>query len=294
MLAVGMTLAAFTAGISPASAAIENIDGVALAGGGASTWDAQNPNTGSTCSDVPDGAYTPVEDGAVGGNADGFDGGLMLSIGGTAFVDSNDQGDRVGAQLIAGPELVNGMQVTTTARAMGTGTAVLRYIVKLKNTDPVNPVTREIELSSDLGSDQDSMVEATGSGDLLLTNLDRSIITSDGATFEDPLVSHIFFGPGTPLVKTQNIINTPGEVDEEDCLMVDFNVTLAPNASKSLLFFAELTPVTGASPLVTAQAGLTKYSAQKKLTGAGLLTGIGTKTFKSYLNWKLVAPRTRR
>jgi hypothetical protein len=284
-IAAAIASAMFALSLGAASAATTAIDGVNLPGGGTSLWDPANPASDTQCEDIPAG-FAAVDDGSLAGNTDAFDGGFVLSVDGTPFVDGDGDGDKVQRTLAAGPATVEGLAITAQIRTFKTS-AALRYLVTLKNVG-ASQVTKEVELGSGLGSDAGTVIEASSDLNKTLDAADTWVVTSDGAPFDDPLVGQVFSGKGAT-VDISNVIAAPETPDAEDCSMVDFPLTLNPGQSQQLMFFATMSPTSGGA--AAAQQGMTKFASQKKLERGGLLDGIDPRKYKRIVNWRLVRPR---
>jgi len=264
-----------------AFAVVEPIDSVTLhSGGGAASWDPDPLGFGCLAS-----GYSPVEDGSfnngVTTHSDGFDGGLVLHVfsktaGYVPFRDGDGQGDHVGESLTVGPRNVVGLRIVETDTGLA-GPATLRALVKL--TNPTNhKLTRVVSLCSNLGSDSNTGIRASSTGDHKFTRGDRWVVTSDSATTpSDPPVTHVFSGKGA-LHVTKTGLCAPG--GQSDCVGQQMRLTLGAHKTRYLLFYAEMHFTNG-----DAIAAVSKYN-NKHLT-PGLLAGLSQTVRNRILNWDL-------
>jgi len=228
------------------------------------------------------GAYSPVEDGSFGSQDDAFDGGLNLHVfsssakGFAPFTDGDGNGNLVGQSLTVGPTKLVGLKITRTDAAL-TGPPALRSLVKLENKGR-KARTRILSLCSNLGSDEDTGVRASSSGNKVFSSADRWAVTSDDATTPgDAVVTHVLYGKGHPVAKP-SVICTPGK--QSDCIGVEFRVTVPARSTRFLLFYAELNDTNE-----NATASANKYN--NKHLNATLLNGISSATRHKILNWDL-------
>jgi len=281
-VAFAATAATFLAVSTAAFAAIVNIDTVDLtAAGGDATFDPDFDFAFTDGTSSGGNFYSPVDDGStVGGRSDAFDGGLVLFVEDQAFAAT--KGNETGEQLAVGPKNVGGLKVTRTDRALP-GSRTLRDLTKLSNPHK-HAVTKTITLNSELGSDADTFVEGTSSGDKKFNKADRWGVTSDQdqTTSGDPPVTLVHYGKGAA-VKTKRQFGPRSQtatVDGQDCVVPQFVVRIGGHQTRYLLFFAELSDAVSDS-LTSAQ----KFN-HRHLT-PGLLSGLSKGVKAKILNWDL-------
>ncbi|HEX5587950.1 MAG TPA: hypothetical protein VFZ17_11635 [Acidimicrobiia bacterium] len=127
---------------------------------------------------------------------DGFDSYAMVTIDGAYFLNPGDTADLNGQTLTSRTVDFSGVDVTVQHSAL-TGQPILRTFVALHNTT-TEPVTKTVTFEQDLGSDSDTVVQTTSSGDDSWVTADRWAITSQGdeTPFGDPVITTVLFGPG--------------------------------------------------------------------------------------------------
>lgn len=280
LLVIAITSAVVLLAGSSAFAVVGPIEGTILDGGLSSDWDPVTQDIQTlSCPLLVDDVYVPVEDGETD-QPDAFDGGLELKVNTTFFDDADENGNLVGESLTVGPTAMHGLRVSTTARALP-GSPTLQYLVKLRN--PGSAKTRKITLGSDLGSDEDSIVIDTSSGDAVMTAADRWVLSSD-AGVEDPPVTHVFFGKHGP-EKVTAVVEAPGGTNEE-CIVVEYMVRVPRDSTRYMLFFAEMHNFTDIAAGYTASMADAAEFNDRDLNG-NLLAGIGSKKQQKILNWDL-------
>jgi hypothetical protein len=254
-----------------ASAALEPIDGIVLNGAGPTTWDALATESGCILS----GAYTPVDDGALGAKTDAFDGGLMMVVDGVTFADPDGNGSHSGESLTVGPVSVHGIRITRTETALS-AYPTLRSLIKFTNTR-AGAQSVPVYFDSNLGSDGNEATRATSSGDLKVTSADRWFVTSDDATTpSDPVLTLANHGVGHVHSTSDSLTHGDGA----GCVLTRWGVRIPGDSTRYLMMFTELRATNAAAIQKAA-----KYNKQH-LT-AGLLTGISLKVKARILNWDL-------
>jgi hypothetical protein len=289
-LGLGLGAAILWIGFGSALAAAVPITDVMLTGGGPTVFDPENGEPGADeCltadSVVVQDAYTPVQQGTYAGTTDAFDSGLVLMVGDRPFVDSDDDGNKVGEQLTVGPETVQGVQITRIDRALA-DSPTLRSLIKLRN--PGREKTRTLTIESEFGADGTEGTFATSTGDPIVSAKDRWIIVADNTTgFEDPPVTLVNYGRGKVrerVTAVPNVIADPGGADS--CVFFRFKVNLPANSTRHLLLFTQLHGVAdGQAEIIRAYRDAVKFDRRrlpKRLT-KGLSKGVR----KNVLNWDL-------
>jgi hypothetical protein len=161
---------------------------------------------------------------------------------------------------------------------------VMRALVILQNPGP-SGVTVQVALAGDLGSDGDTLVETSASGDAGLTDADRWIITSDANLVADddptpdPVIGTVVFGPGGPAVRPRAATLV------EDRFSVSYSVRMPPGATRRVMGFSQLS----ADPAAAATA-ITTFDTNEALTASGLLSGLNAQAQAEIVNWTLGFP----
>ncbi len=98
------------------------------------------------------------------------------------------------------------------------------------------PITFTMITSNNLGSDSNTRIVSSSSGDNVVTTADTwatSFQNFSGNTSSDPRIGHVFWGPGAP-TPVSNI----NFVDGDDNPFWVYSITLAPGQTKAILNFA--------------------------------------------------------
>ena len=149
-----------------------------------------------------------------------------------------------------------------------------RFLETFTNT---TDETRTIEanLTTDLGSDSDTTIIGTSSGDILFNYEDNWLVTDDIEDYDDgdgdPVMTHVFQGGG-------NVVSNYSDFYYDDEFEYNFTLTLAPGETQSLLHFAAQNPLMA--------DGLAKAEALANL-GLGALEGLSDNRLDQVVNWEL-------
>jgi hypothetical protein len=229
-----------------------------------------------------DVGFSPASDGeSDDGSNDEFDGGLILSIQGAIFEDTDHVGDKVGEQITVGPTKLKGLRVKRVETALQ-GSPTLRSLIKLKNKSKQNAKKRTVTWESDLGADTNEVVRATSSGDSALTDSDRWLVfADDDATPGDAVGTLVLYGKGKGVKKTR--VENP-VADQDGCVRHTIRVKVPKKSSHYLLFFTE---VHNADEDGVDQAESDAAKFNKKKPGGSVLGGLKKSVKKKILNWDL-------
>lgn len=269
---VGIVLAMVGQG---ASAIPVSLNTQVLNGGRLTAWNADGDDAACVLS-----GYTPVNDGSRGpdgsAKSDAFDGGLIVGVNGVGYQDGDGIGEKKGEQLQTGPTSMSGLRVSRLDRALP-GSPTLRSLIVLRNNGS-SAKNVQVTLDSEVGSDNDTGVRGTSSGDATLTKRDRWVVSSDDDTTpDDPPVVHVLFGKGKARSKVTDVVQ---DLEGNGCLEVHLSVRVPKKSARYLLFFAEM-GLTNEGALKQAA----KYN--RKGLSAALLKGIPAKVRPRILNWVL-------
>src|ERR1051326_4337717 len=178
-----------------------------------------------------------------------------------------------GTTVVGDVMSLSGLDVTQRYTALA-DSPMLRVLLSLANPTGA-PISASVVVSGNLGSDTDTTIEASSSGDTTFTEADRWLITSDGATASDPVNTFVFFGPGASVLPTTASIVT-------DEISVTFAVTVPAGATQNLLFFSRL-----AQTASDAAASATAFDAVASAEAAGFLAGLSAADRTATVNWSL-------
>jgi hypothetical protein len=224
--------------------------------GGRVWWSSFENSSGFAVNDAEFGVGQPPRNDAV----DDF---WQMSVDGTDYDPGTTAqvitaGRRV--TLVGNEATVSGLTVVQEYTAFQDA-PVLRTLFSLTNPSGA-PIMVTVAMAGNLGSDSDTTIVASSSGDTTLDATDRWTVTSDGATDADPVVGTIFAGPGAPAPDTASLTT-------DDIYGVVFSVTVPANATRRLLFFTQLSQ-SGAE----ATTAIATFNSNAAVEAAGFLAGL--------------------
>jgi hypothetical protein len=277
---VWLALAALliTAGVAFAAVPIDAVD---LEGGGHTVWEQVNDGTAYCTPDASGaGGYSPVDDGTAGSNDDAFDSGLLAVINGTAFADGDGNGTQKGQTLKVGPDKMSGVKVSAIASALQ-HSPTLRVLYGFTNSTD-HRATPNVIIESNLGSDTDTAIAHTASGDKHFGSADRWIVTKD-STKDDGPVTHVLFGKHGDGFNA--ITATPGKPCSpsgyKDGVAVRWGLHIPAHSTRYLMVFAQMHEKSVSDSLDDVK----KFN-DRNLSDS-LLKGVSGKVQNKILNWDL-------
>ncbi|GIW44051.1 MAG: hypothetical protein KatS3mg077_1333 [Candidatus Binatia bacterium] len=238
---------------------------------------------GGTCDDSA--AFGIDDADSASGNDDAFDIAWTVWIDGTAFVAPATV-DLTGTTLLAGPVTMSGLNVWVQYFFSTTHQAA-RILVIMQNTGSA-PINATVQVPINFGSDSDTQVEATSSGDTTVSTADRWVVTSDGG-IGDPVNTTVFYGPGSPALTPSSYTQTVFDCSSTDGLGATFGAQIPAASARALMFFAGLGDISGTGNSVTnAVTNAALFDSVSNLSATDLLTGVTAGTSESVLvlNWE--------
>jgi hypothetical protein len=277
---LGIALVAFLLVAAPAAYAVSVvINDTDLTGGGGTTWDPDSSDYACTSPGmVPE--FVPVDQGTTASRTDAFDGGFAVWVGGLngkIFGDADGNGNKRGQRLSVGPTNTKGFRVSQTETALQTS-PTLRMIFQFKNTSR-HTIKRKIAVETNLGSDTDTTIDASSSGNQSWSRSDRWLVTHEDpfTATSDPVVSQVWFG--------KHAAKRPVAIEHSnggraDCFLTTFKIGVKPHKVRDLMFFAEMNNSIG--------AGVQKaHKFNKRHLSHKLLKGLGHRVQRRIVNWDL-------
>jgi hypothetical protein len=159
-------------------------------------------------------------------------------------------------------------------------TATVRQRVSLSN--PSNSaISTTVSSQTNVGSDHYTQIISSSSGDRLFTTDDRWVITDDLSTNgDDPTITHVLFGPGSPEV-TPSLVDTSVDINSGglEGIRADYGITVDPGDELFLMFFSQLSP-SEAAAISTASM----FDSDFNMLSAGLLAGLTEDQLERTLN----------
>jgi hypothetical protein len=188
--------------------------------------------------------------------SDAFDNGLTLWVDDVIYV-SPDTVDVTGATLTSGPVAMSGLNVSVQYDAATMVTPVLRALYTFENPTAAQ-IDTVIKVLSNFGSDGNTGVVGTSSGDTTFDTGDRWVVTSDDpVTPGDAVVGMAVRGPrffnASPLRNGNAFSTTAFTCFGNEGNSAQYNLSIPPGQTLSLLFFAQLS-VNNAAGLTNADA----------------------------------------
>jgi hypothetical protein len=216
------------------------------------------------------------------GIEDAFDGYAELEVGGTLYPEAVDDSctlEEGGREVIYPEATLAGLEVSRKVYVPSTGVGFARFLSILRNAGAA-PVTTTYTFGGNLGSDSDTFIFATSSGDAAVTLDDRWAVSndSDGDPAEerfDPVVGTIWDGlaPGAAQTAT-----TTTFVNGGDDTLFEYDVTIPPGSTFVFLHVVvqRLTDSEGISASTELSAGL-----------SDVFAGMSAQELAALRNWAL-------
>jgi len=169
------------------------------------------------------------------GVSDAFDSYAEIEVGGAAYPGAADDScalEEDGREVVYPEETLAGLEVSRKVFVPATGAGFARFLSILRNAGAA-PVTTTYTFGGNLGSNGNTFVFTTSSGDATVTTADRWAVSNDSdgdATQErfDPTVGTIWdgFAPGAAQTAT-----TTTFVNGDDGPEFDYDVTVPPGST---------------------------------------------------------------
>jgi len=213
---------------------------------------------------------------------DAYDGAFIMSVNGTIFKDPTGTVDLTGTTLTSNTRVMAGLTVGEQF-FFDPATPTVRAVYSYTNPSGA-PITATIQWGHNLGSDANTIIVTTSSGDNILTVADRWLITAPAPppapVQNDPTLSFVRYGPGTVLMPSSTPL-TPGPNDK---YADQYTVTVPAGQTRRLMFFGQLSQN---NPSAIASIGT--FNSNATLQSAGLLAGLTAQQQSEIVNWSLTA-----
>ncbi|MGZ8997164.1 MAG: calcium-binding protein, partial [Rhodospirillales bacterium] len=174
------------------------------------------------------------------GSNDAFDGGLTLQS--FPYFSRGNTEDN-GREVALGPGTDGPVSITRKVY-VPTDQSWARLLDSFSNTTDA-AVTYRATITTNLGTDGATVVVATADGDQVFTRDDNWIVTDDVDGAGKPAVVHVIAGDGA--------LRPSSVVQSGDFISVEFELTLAPGETSSLVYFSSQSNDGGAA-ITTAMA----------------------------------------
>ena len=159
------------------------------------------------------------------GTNDAFDGGSILA--GFPLLDDGELEDD-GREVVIGPAAVDGVEIVRKI-FVPSDQPWARFLEIVTNTS-TEAITYDLTLSTNMGSDDETSVVGTGSGDLVFDAADKWLVTDDGVGTNDPGVLQVIGGSGAQAPDSASLV--------DDEITFTYSLALAPGETQIVMHFA--------------------------------------------------------
>jgi hypothetical protein len=210
-----------------------------------------------------------------------FDNGLTLWINGHQFLPKLPM-TVTHYSLLSGPVMMAGARVTVRYDGMQ-NSDTLRTEVILSNTTSL-PKTITATLASNLGSNAQTIIFGSSSGDTAFTASDRWLVTSNSASNPSGIIdTHVLFGPGSPAVTASAVYSNTFKCNESPTpnsrgVRADFHLVVPAGTTQRLLFFNQAHD---------SNAGALADAAVFNVEPVSMLGGLTNAELAQVVNWNL-------
>lgn len=166
------------------------------------------------------------------GSVDAYDTCYRLNVGGAEYTPTGAATMSLAGRQVDFPEqTIAGLAVTRHVYVPATGGDYARYLEVLENFGP-SAITTRVDIQGNLGSDGETIVNATSSGDTAVSIADGWFATDDTLDGgSDPSLAHVFAGASPPVSPSTAALTF-------DDLSYGWTVTVPPGERVVVLHFA--------------------------------------------------------
>jgi hypothetical protein len=224
------------------------------------------------------------------GATDAFDNAWMLYVDDAIFVAPVNVDLTIDGTFTAGPVTLSGLNTSIEILFSGSLQAA-RILAIFENPSPAAIIIK-VDVPINLGSDTDTRIEQTASGDALFTPGDRWIITSDNNVSPDAVNTTVIYGPGsptaTPFSVTESVCND-SKIQPEGIGFTFTSITIPANKTRSLMFFAGLGNIQGTNNTIPGAILNAAMFNSNNTIDTRLLAGLSISERLEILNWDFAA-----
>lgn len=222
------------------------------------------------------------------GRNDAFDGSLMCRVNGTTFVNPAGTVDLStvtgGKKITTNLQTIGSLQVGETFYA-SSSKRVMRGICSVTNPTGA-PIAVTLLMGTNLGSDNQTFIQASSSGDTTVDASDHWFVSSDAnPTFGDPVVAYGRFGAGAQIVPT--LVQTPGTPAppaSNDNLVDQYTFTVPAGGTIGVMQLVSASPDIASATTLAAS-----FNSLSTLQSAGLLADLSGAAINQIQNYAPVA-----
>ena len=212
-----------------------------------------------------------------------YDSGMNLAVGGTLFVNPNGTVDLTGTTVTS--DTVTGIAPGVDAQVeyyFVPDRPLVRSLYTLTNTTNA-PITTPALVMGDYWADNDITVQATDSGDKVVDDADRWVVTDDNGAASGPVATISTYGTGADVmpVTAMTVGSATPPSNSIDKFGYRYDLTIPANSTRRIMLFSEMTPTVG-----DATAGAADFESLAAADAAGLLTGLDTQTQSEIVNYR--------
>ena len=258
---------------------------------GAMNWTVTNFG-GSDTGNAFNGACDGLSDGmtiddatSANGAVNAFDTAYQIYIDGQIFI-APDPIDRRGNVITAGPIPTGVPKLLATVEYLFSNRVQAARIRAIFENTSGNPIDIMVDVPVNFGSDANTVINATASGDLTFGRNDRWLVTSDGVPAVVPVNSTVFFGtdnpPETPVFATSNVCESSGS----EGAGVTFDITIPANSTRSLMFFAGLGDIEGVDNTIAGAIANVRMFDDPDTIDNSLVGDLSGTEWDETLNWR--------
>ena len=202
------------------------------------------------------------------------------------FVNSPDSvyteigtADTTGTTITLQEQLINGLYVSKQYFFSPIVPVVrVNYIIR---NPTASAITSKFGMYTNLGSDGATVLDSSSTDGVVLSDLDRWMITTDSLFTSDPTLTWVRFGPGT--IESTPWFGIKPELHNgyfEDTILV----TIPANSFKTILQFNRMD-----STIAAARANASSFNTAASLQALGFLDGMDSYDLASVVNWDFSA-----
>lgn len=198
---------------------------------------------------------------------DSYDGALVMSVDGVAYADPDGTVDITGTTLTADPAVMSGLNVSAEYYFLTTEPTVRAMWVFTNPT--AGPISVNVDVETNYGSDSNTQLLDTSSGDAVMTDADRWILSwqGPGPITSDPIIAVARSGPGAALTPTVTNIPGPGNGVSAD----RYALTVPAGMTRRIVVFHQLN---NTDTIATAQTRAATFDSDANMTAAGYWAGL--------------------
>ena len=260
-------------------------------GPGAMSWTVTNfggTDINGVCDGLSDGMA--IDDAtSANGAVNAFDTAYQVYIDDQIFI-APDPVDRSGNVITAGPIPAGAPNLQATVEYLFSDRVQAARIRVIFDNASGNPIDTRVDIPVNFGSDANTAINATSSGDRIFGINDRWLVTSDGVPAVAPVNSTVFFGPDNPAEKPTATTQTVCEDDKmsTEGAGVTFNVTIPANSTRSLMFFAGLGDIEGLDNTVAGAIANVMMFDDPATIDNSLVDDLSGTEWEETLNWRYI------